>query len=111
MPPPRHGLERFAAPSPGRSERLRIDREGALGRVRGQGRGKGTATDTDFLVLSYWAADLVASSTYKDRYEFANRVMQILDVYSRWPSAGKGHYCDIFEHHELDNFIEASYCS
>ena len=69
------------------------------------------ATDTDFLVLSYWAADLVASSTYKDRYEFANRVMQILDVYSSWPSAGKGHYCEIFEHHELDNFIEPSYCS
>lgn len=68
------------------------------------------ATDTDSLILAYWAADLVASSTYRDRYEFANRVMQILE-YSNWPTGAKQDYCDIFEHHELDNFIDPSYCS
>jgi hypothetical protein len=68
------------------------------------------ATDTDFLILSYWAADLMASSTFKDRYEFANRVMQLLEL-NDWPSEAKQDYCEIFAHHELDNFIEPSYCS
>jgi hypothetical protein len=68
------------------------------------------ATDTDFLILSYWAADLMAASTYRDRYEFANRIMQILE-YSNWPTAAKQDYCEIFEHHELDNFIDPAYCS
>ena len=68
------------------------------------------ATDTDFLILSYWAADLMASSTYRDRWEFANRVMQILE-YSNWPAAAKEDYCDIFQHHELDTYIDPSYCS
>jgi hypothetical protein len=68
------------------------------------------ATDTDFLILSYWAAELMASSTYRDRYEFANRVMEVLEI-SGWPTAAKQDYCEIFEHHELDNFIVPSYCS
>ena len=68
------------------------------------------ATDTDFLILSYWAAELMASSTYRDRWEFANRVMEILEI-SNWPTAAKQDYCEIFEHHELDNFIVPSYCS
>jgi len=68
------------------------------------------ATDTDFLILAYWAADLMASSTYRDRWEFANRVMQILE-YSNWPAAARQEYCDIFEHHELHHFIDPSYCS
>jgi hypothetical protein len=68
------------------------------------------ATDTDFLILSYWAADLMASSTYRDRWEFANRVMEILEI-SGWPSDVKQDYCEIFAHHELDDFIDASYCS
>ena len=69
------------------------------------------ATDTDFLILTYWAADLVAASTYKDRYEVANRIMEILDKHSNWPTAAKRHYCDIFEHHGFDNYIEPSYCN
>jgi hypothetical protein len=68
------------------------------------------ATDTDFLILSYWAADLMASSTYKDRWEFANRVMEILQI-SGWPTTAKQDYCEIFAHHELDDFIDPSYCS
>ena len=36
------------------------------------------ATDTDFNVLAYWAADLQASSTYQDRYEYANRVVLLV---------------------------------
>ena len=69
------------------------------------------STDKDFNVLVYWAAELQASSTYKDRYEFANRVMEILDKYSNWSSSGKQDYCDIFDHHSLDNFIEPEYCN
>lgn len=69
------------------------------------------STDTDFNILVYWAADLVASSQYMDRYEMANRVMEILDKHSNWSSAAKGQYCDIWEVHELDNFINPSYCS
>jgi hypothetical protein len=68
------------------------------------------ATDTDFLILSYWAADLMASSTYRDRWEFANRVMEILEL-SGWPATAKQDYCEIFAHHELDDFIDPSYCS
>lgn len=69
------------------------------------------STDTDFNTLVYWAADLQAASTYKDRYEFANRVMEILDKHSNWTSAAKRDYCDIFRHHELDNFIDSDYCA
>ena len=69
------------------------------------------STDTDFNILVYWAADLQAASTYKDRYEFANRLMEILDKHSNWSSSGKQDYCDIFAHHELDNFINSGYCS
>jgi hypothetical protein len=69
------------------------------------------STDTDFNILVYWAADLQAGSTYKDRYEFANRVMEILDKHSNWSSSGKQDYCEIFEHHELRTFINADYCN
>jgi hypothetical protein len=68
------------------------------------------STDTDFNILVYWAADLQASSTYKDRYEFANRLMEILDKHSNWSSAGKQDYCEIFEHHSLHWFINSDYC-
>lgn len=69
------------------------------------------STDRDFNVLVYWAADLQASSTYKDRYEFANRVMEILDKHSSWSSSGKQDYCSIFAHHQLDPFINSDYCN
>lgn len=68
------------------------------------------STDTDFNILVYWAADLQASSTYKDRYEFANRLMEILDKHSNWSSEGKRDYCEIFEHHSLHWFINSEYC-
>ena len=68
------------------------------------------ATDTDFNVLAYWAADLQAASTYQDRYEYANRVMQILDKYSVWPSLGKQHFCEVFNHHSLHWYINDDYC-
>ncbi|MBX3300907.1 MAG: hypothetical protein KF693_01700 [Nitrospira sp.] len=68
------------------------------------------STDKDFNILVFWAADLQAASTYKDRYEFANRVMEILDKHSNWSGAGKRDYCEIFEHHELRAFINAEYC-
>lgn len=69
------------------------------------------STDTDFNILVYWAADLVASSQYMDRYEMANRVMEILDKHSNWSSSAKGQYCNIWKVHELDNFIVPSYCN
>jgi len=67
--------------------------------------------DTGFNVLVYWAADLQAGSTYKDRYEFANRVMEILDQHSNWSSDGKLDYCDIFAEHGLADFIDPAYCN
>lgn len=67
-------------------------------------------TDTDFLILAYQAADLMAASNYQDRYEYANRVMQILEA-SGWPADAKAEYCEIWDHHGLDNFINPSYCS
>lgn len=69
------------------------------------------STDKDFNMLVYWAADLQASSTYKDRYEFANRLMEILDKHSNWSSSGKQDYCEIFEHHSLHWFINSAYCN
>lgn len=68
-------------------------------------------TDTDFNVIAYWAADLQSASTYKDRYEFANRVMEILDQHSNWSSGGKADYCSIFDHHGLRTYIQAGYCN
>lgn len=68
-------------------------------------------TDTDFNTLVYWAAELQAASTYKDRYEYANRVMELLDKHSNWSSQGKRDYCNIFQRHGLRNFIADDYCS
>ena len=67
-------------------------------------------TDTDFNWIVYWAADLMAASTYKDRYEYANRLMEILDKHTNWSSDGKSDYCEIFGHHGLRDFINAEYC-
>jgi len=68
-------------------------------------------TDTDFLILVFWASDLVQASTFKDRWEIANRVMEILDKYSNWSTTAKSQYCDVWDHHELDDFINDDYCS
>ncbi|WP_055923434.1 hypothetical protein [Duganella sp. Root336D2] len=68
-------------------------------------------TDTDFNWIVYWAADLMAASTYKDRYEYANRFMEILDKHTNWSSGGKQDYCEIFQHHGLRDFINADYCN
>ena len=76
-----------------------------------QGSTWSPSTDTDFNTIVYWAADLQAASTYKDRYEFANRVMEILENHSNWSSSGKADYCSIFEHHGLRTFIQSSYCN
>jgi hypothetical protein len=76
-----------------------------------QGSTWSPSTDTDFNVIVYWAADLQAASTYKDRYEFANRVMEILENHSNWSSTGKADYCSIFEHHGLRTYIQSSYCN
>lgn len=70
-----------------------------------------TSTDTDFLILTYWAADLVGSSTYKDRYEMANRVMEILDKHSNWSSSAKATYCAEWAKHGLRTYINNDYCS
>ena len=69
------------------------------------------STDTDFLTLYYWAADLVSASTYQDRYEMANRVMEIMENHSALSSSGKQQWCDVWGVHELDNFIVGGYCS
>lgn len=69
------------------------------------------ATDNDFLNIIYWAADLVAASTYKDRWEMANRVMQTVEMHSNLSSFQKGEWCDIWRTHGLDTFIWPSYCS
>jgi hypothetical protein len=68
------------------------------------------STDTDFNWIAFWAADLMAASTYKDRYEYANRLMEILDKHTNWSSGGKRDYCEIFEHHGLRDYINAEYC-
>jgi hypothetical protein len=76
-----------------------------------QGSTWSPSTDTDFNMIVYWAADLQAASTYKDRYEFANRLMEILENHSNWSSGGKADYCSIFEHHGLRTYIQSSYCN
>lgn len=69
------------------------------------------ATDTDFLELMYWASDLTAGSTNSRRYEFAEHVMEIIELYSTATSTTKGEWCDVMEHHGLDVTIPGSYCS
>lgn len=69
------------------------------------------STDTDFNWIVYWAADLAAASTYKDRYEYANRLMEILDKHTNWSAGGKADYCAIFQQHGLRDFIADEYCS
>jgi hypothetical protein len=69
------------------------------------------STDRDFNVIVHWAAELQMASTYKDRYELANRVMEIMDKHSNLPSQGKQDWCAIFEHHGLRTFIDEDYCS
>ncbi len=75
--------------------------------------GSGTwypTTDRGFNVIIHWASELQAGSTYKDRWELANRVMEIMDKHSNLPSEGKSDWCEIFEHHELRWFINEDYC-
>lgn len=67
-------------------------------------------TDTDFNWITYWAAELMAASTYKDRYEYANRFMEILDKHTNWSSSGKKDYCEIFQAHGLRTYINPDYC-
>ena len=69
------------------------------------------ATDRDFLVLAYWAAELVDASVFKDRYEMANRVMEIMENYSTLSSTGKQQWCNAWEHHELGTYINSAYCN
>jgi hypothetical protein len=69
------------------------------------------STDTDFNWIVYWAADLAAASTFKDRYEYANRLMEILDKHTNWSASGKADYCAIFQQHGLRDFIADEYCS
>ena len=69
------------------------------------------ATDRDFLVLAYWAAELVDASIFKDRYEMANRVMEIMENYSTLSSTGKQQWCNAWEHHELGTYINSAYCN
>ncbi len=69
------------------------------------------STDRDFILLYYWAADLVSASTYQDRYEMANRVMEIMENHSSLSSSGKADWCGVWDVHELDTFINANYCS
>ena len=69
------------------------------------------ATDRDFLVLAYWAAELVDASVFKDRYEMANRVMEIMENYSTLSSTGKQQWCNAWEHHELGTYITSAYCN
>ncbi len=73
------------------------------------------ADDLTFLNLSYWAADLVQASTYKDRYEMANRWMQLSINNLGFSSNAqkeqlRDQWCDTWEHHELGGFINAAYC-
>ena len=63
------------------------------------------------LVLYYWAADLVSASTFLERYEMANRVMEIMENHSGVSWWGKQSWCNVWGVHELDNFIVSSYCS
>lgn len=73
------------------------------------------STDTDFLIFSYWAADLVSASTWQDRWELANRWMQIAILYANpTPSQKailKDDWCNIWDHHGLATYIHHSYCS
>lgn len=69
------------------------------------------ATDRDFQVLTYWAAELVDASVYKDRYEMANRVMEIMENYSSLSATGKQQWCNAWGHHELGTWINSAYCS
>ena len=69
------------------------------------------ATDNDFLNLMFFAGDLVAGSSFKDRWEMANRVMQVMENHSNLSSTQKGRWCDIWDTHGLRTFISTSFCS
>lgn len=70
------------------------------------------ATDTDSMILTFWAADLVAASTYKDRWEMANRYMQIILTYGNLTPAQEAsiedEWCETWDHHALNNYND--YC-
>ena len=67
------------------------------------------ANDTAFNCLVYWAADLHNSSTVQDRYEYANRFMEILDKYCLWPLSVRQDYYNAFQHHSLHWSINNDY--
>jgi hypothetical protein len=75
------------------------------GTISGMGR---PGTDTFFNIICYWAADLQAASTFPDRYEYANRVLEILDK-AGWTQATRQNYYQAFTHHSLHWNIDTDY--
>ncbi len=73
------------------------------------------SNDLTFLNLTYWAVDLVGASTWKDRYEMANRWMQLSINNLNFASAAqkatlRAQWCATWEHHELGTYINNAYC-
>ena len=67
------------------------------------------AADTGMITSMYYAADLAAASTDKDRQEFASRFMEFWDLFSTASATTKGNWCDVWSDHGMTS-VPAVYC-
>ena len=69
------------------------------------------ARDLGMIKSMYYAADLASASTFQDRFELANRFMEFWELFSTAVSTTKADWCEVWGHHGMDTWINASYCN
>ncbi|MCA9555754.1 MAG: hypothetical protein KC933_37330 [Myxococcales bacterium] len=69
------------------------------------------AADLGMIKAMYYAADMTAASTTRNRAQLANRFMEFWELFSTAVSTTKADWCDVWEHHGVGGSIDSDFCS
>lgn len=69
------------------------------------------ATDNGMIKSVYYAADLASASSFPSRFELANRFMEFWELFSTAMPSTKTDWCDAWQHHGMNTFIDLNHCS
>jgi hypothetical protein len=69
------------------------------------------ASDNGMIKSMYYAADLTSASSFPSRFELANKFMEFWELFSGAVSTTKEDWCEVWQHHGMDTFIDVNYCS
>jgi hypothetical protein len=69
------------------------------------------AQDLGMIKSVYYAADMAAASTFRDRFELANRFMEFWELFSTAVPTTKADWCEVWSHHGVGTFIAGANCS